>query len=778
MVVHIGERMTPSSLGPRNGIERSNTSSRHMNMPLWVAALATVALAGIALAHQRGWLDVPGLDELELATLDARFLVRGERPRLDEAVTIVGFDDRLHQTAPEVFQRRAGWAKFLDALHGYHPKAVGLDAFFAAPELPLPAEVTRQVSDTLAQLPADPTADSPLALAKRALQAVDVAVHGDDQLAAALRRSGNVLLPVLFFLDNGESAPMPADKPEPPGLHGARVGEGVVLERPVGQRPVRAEENLYSSLPILAKAASGAGSVNVVRDSDGKVRRVYAAIEHGGRLYQHMGLSLAARIGPNHGTSLVSGEPSLGFGDTQLHVDRSAVASLNFLGPGMVFPTISAADVLAGTVAPEKLAGKLVLVGYTDAARDRVATPFDAGVPGVVIHATLVHNILHGELLQHAPGYFGPAMLLAFGAVMTLLQLRRIRQRRGWVSGAVGAVLVLGWLAGAYILFLNGILVAVAAPVSGVVIIALAATTVALAIEGREKASLRAAFGQYVTGSLVEKILDDPSQVRLGGERRQLTVLFSDIRGFSSFSEQMQPDELSSFLNEYLSPMTHLVLHEGGMLDKYIGDAVMAVYGAPLPQAHHAAAACRTALAMQAEIQRLNIAWNQRGLPAIAVGVGINTGDMSVGNMGSDVRFDYTVMGDAVNLASRLEGLTKEVGCAILCGPEVPQAVGNEFVFRELDRVRVKGRGGSVQVYELLGTPEQSRLAAPAIAAYAQALALYRNREFPEAARALEAFLAAHPGDLAAKKLLARLEIMAQNPPGPSWDGVYDQQNK
>jgi adenylate cyclase len=328
------------------------------------------------------------------------------------------------------------------------------------------------------------------------------------------------------------------------------------------------------------------------------------------------------------------------------------------------------------------------------------------------------------------------------------------------------------------VLFRQGMLVGVAEPIAGVGLIALLATTVALAIEGREKANLRMAFGQYVSSGLVEKILDDPGQVRLGGERRPLTVLFSDIRGFSSFSERMQPENLSSFLNEYLSPMTHLVLQQGGMLDKYIGDAVMAVYGAPLPQADHAAAACRTALQMQQEIARLNIAWRARGLPDIQVGIGINTGEMSVGNMGSDVRFDYTVMGDAVNLASRLEGLTKEVGCAILCGPDVPAAVGDGFVFRELDRVRVKGRGGSVQVYELVGTRGQARLDATALVAYAAVLESYRERDFATARAGLQAFVAAHADDPAAAKLLARIDVMAQDPPGPGWDGVYDQKNK
>ena len=172
----------------------------------------------------------------------------------------------------------------------------------------------------------------------------------------------------------------------------------------------------------------------------------------------------------------------------------------------------------------------------------------------------------------------------------------------------------------------------------------------------------------------------------------------------------MEPEALSSFLNEYLTPMTRIVLDQGGMLDKYIGDAVMAVFGAPLEMADHTAAMCRVALEMQATLAEKRADWVARGLPGLEIGIGLNAGPMSVGNMGSEMRFDYTVMGDAVNLASRLEGLTKEYRCAILCGPRVPELAGDAFVFREIDYVRVKGRGGALRVYELVGHRDTSRL--------------------------------------------------------------------
>ncbi len=754
-------------------------SLRRANVPLWSALLATVLAAAGLLGHHTGQWTIPGLDEAELATVDARFSLRGSRLPADDQIVIVGFDDRLRQTSPDVFQRRAGWATFLRALATYQPRAVALDAFFTSPEMPLPAPVTQAVASALAGLTQEDIAHSPaVAQAQRALSLVHDAVHGDDALADALRSSHNVLLPLLFFLDRGEAQPLPPGSPEPSGLKGARLTEGVVTDAPVGRRPPRAEAAVYGSLPILAQAAAGAGAVNVLRDTDGKVRRVLAVIEHGERYYQPLGLSLAQRAGRNLATSYVTGDATVQLGNHALPVDRNGTATLNFLAPDGGFRTFSAADVLAGTLPRDALKNRLVLVGYTDAARDRVATPFDTAVPGVQIHATLAHNALHDELLRRLPGWASALALLLMGMLLTAAQSQRVRQRRAWVAGLLALGLALGWLGLSQALFAQQWLVDVAGPLVGIVVIALAATSTALATEGREKAHLRAAFSQYVSGSLVERLLDDPSRVRLGGERRELSVLFSDIRGFSSFSEKMEPEALSAFLNEYLTPMTAIVLQQGGMLDKYIGDAVMAVYGAPLEQADHAAAACRSALAMQQALAGLNQSWQARHLPDLRIGVGINTGMMSVGNMGSEMRFDYTVMGDAVNLASRLEALTKELRCGILCGPTVPDRAGPDFVFREVDAVRVKGRGGALAVFELCGTTSACPLSPAALARYAEALSAYRGARWPDARIAIQAFLADHPSDGPAQRLADMIEALAADPPAADWDGVYDQHSK
>ncbi|MGE5186685.1 MAG: adenylate/guanylate cyclase domain-containing protein, partial [Acidobacteriota bacterium] len=251
---------------------------------------------------------------------------------------------------------------------------------------------------------------------------------------------------------------------------------------------------------------------------------------------------------------------------------------------------------------------------------------------------------------------------------------------------------------------------------------------------------------------------------------KELTVLFSDIRSFSAFAEGMGPETLASFLGEYLTPMTQLVLDSGGTLDKYIGDAVMAIWAAPVDLEDHAARACEVALRMQEELVALNARWRLQGRPAIAIGIGLNTGSMAVGNMGSAARFDYTVLGDQVNYGARLEALTKEYGVAILCGEATAKAAGARFVFRELDLVRVKGRAAAAPVFELVGRVGDATVDPR----FAEALATYRARDF-DAAR--EAF-AALEGDPAAAAMARRCTLLAAAPPPADWDGVYEQRSK
>ncbi|HKE15772.1 MAG TPA: adenylate/guanylate cyclase domain-containing protein, partial [Kofleriaceae bacterium] len=719
-------------------------------------------------------VSLPGLDAWEAATEDARARLAGARAPADDRIVIVGLDDRTHREMPDLFQTRRGVARLLDAVAAQRPAVVGLDMFFASPEERLDPAVVAKVDQALAALAAE-AAPSPAAQAAGgALAAVKDELRGDELLAAAVARAAHLHLAFLLHLD--EEAPRRRIAP-PAGIARARLGEAVITDQPTGRRPARAAA-VTASLPAIGGGAAGAGFVNITPDPDGGLRRVPLVIEYGGACYAAFGLAiaLAASGSGADDVTYVTGDDfvELGGGE-RIPIDRRGRASLSYLGPARTFPHVSAADVVSGAAAGA-LTGKIALIGYTDAARDTIVQPFDSVTTGIEGHATLVHNILHGELLRRAGPLAELLLVAALGAVIALLQLRRVRQRGAWAVGVGALVAVVACFAASQYLFTaRATLVPVVPPVVAAIVAAAAALSTALATEGREKARLRSAFSRYVPPGVVERIIADPSRVRLGGERRELTVLFSDIRGFSRSAENLEPEVLSEYLNEFLTPMTSLVLDDGGMLDKYIGDAIMAVYGAPLEAADHASRACRTALAMQAALASLNAGFARRGLPGVALGIGINSGPMSVGNMGSQARFDYTVLGDAVNLGARLEALTRDYRVDVLVGEQTAELARGEFAFRELDTVRVKGRAGVGRIHELCGPVGAVRFTADDLALFGGALADYRGARWPAAGEALRAFLARHPDDGPAAVLLERVEALRARPQTGEWDGVFDQ---
>ncbi len=750
-----------------------------LNAPLLASGLAALLCAGLHAAHLARWVSLPGLDAWEAATEDARARLRGARAPDDDRIVIVGLDDRAHREAPDLFQKRRGVARLLDAVAAQKPAVIGLDMFFAQPELQLDRRVVEQVREALGLLAAEASKPSsappsPAAMASRAaLSAVLEELRGDEILARSVSRAGPLHLAFLLHLD--EEAP-PERFAAPPAIARAALGEAVVTNQPVGRRPPRAG-SLTASLSDIAGSAAGAGFVNITPDADGALRRVPLVIEYGGKYYAAFGLAIALAASGSSPDDIgyVSGEDAIALSDSlSAPVDRRGRASLRYLGPARTFRHVSAADIVNGS-APDALRGKIVLVGYTDAARDTVIQPFDTVMSGVEGHATLVHNLLHGQLLRRAEPGTALLLLLALGGCITLLQIRRLRQRGGWVVGVGAVAAIAAYFAAGHFLYVNhDLLIPLVPPVLSAALITAASLSTALATEGREKARLRSAFSRYVPPGVVDRILADPSRVRLGGERRELTVLFSDIRGFSRSAENLEPEVLSEYLNEFLTPMTNLVLDEGGMLDKYIGDALMAVYGAPLEAADHAARACRTALAMQGALGGLNAEFARRGLPEVQVGIGINSGPMSVGNMGSQARFDYTVLGDAVNLGARLEALTREYRVNVLVG-ETTASLASDFAFRELDTVRVKGRAGVGRIHELCGPIGAARFAADDLALFAAALEHYRAGRWKEAEPDLRTFLDHHPDDGPAQVLLERVAALRAHPPAAQWDGVFDQ---
>ena len=735
---------------------------RTRNVPLITAIATTLVAVVLAIVHT-SVAALPGLAAIEGFTIDARFRLRGPRAPSTDRVVIVGLDNKLRREAWDVLQTRRGYARLIDALTAYDPKVIALDFFFSSPEVILPAELAEQVVEAKKEIEASTEADAKTERHAPLIFAIAEELRGDEVLAESVATSGRVYMAASFHLGGRV-----ASAEEPVGLAKARHGEVADAGGGGALRPVNANA-VTTTIADIAKGAAGAGIVNHYRDDDGVTRRVPLAIEFAGRHYMPLGLAVAlAELGTIGDTRYLVGESTLQAGGRELPVSRAASVMLDVMGPDRI-QRVSAADVIAGRVDKAALAGKLVFVGLTYAESDKVTTPLARDADGIELHATLAENVLGNRFLRASGSVATIVATLVLCALACVVQLRRVR-RRPWVPPLVALGAIIAYVVVGVVLFASGTVVTIAAPVVLASVVVLAAMIGGLATEGREKAKLRAVFSQYVAGPVVDRILADPARAKLGGERKELTVLFSDIRGFSLFSEGMPPEELAAFLGEYLTPMTELVLESGGTLDKYIGDAVMAIWGAPVDVPDHAARACDVALKMQAALVALNKTWAASGKPAVAIGVGINTGAMAVGNMGSAARFDYTVLGDQVNLGARLEALTKEYGISILVGEATVAAAGDGFVFREIDLVRVKGRAGAVPVFELVGR----RANAKVDPRFPAALALYRAREF---AAAREAF-AALDGDPVAAAMAARCAILAAAPPDEDWDGVYEQKSK
>lgn len=429
---------------------------------------------------------------------------------------------------------------------------------------------------------------------------------------------------------------------------------------------------------------------------------------------------------------------------------------------------------------------RIVFVGTTiPEHQDLHATPFrDAGgtegallFPGVEIHAQAAAALLAGRFLRPAPraAQYGWTALLAVAVVLALARLRALK------GALVAAALATAAVAAAWLGFTReGLWLWAVAPVLSTGLAWGGATAVLVTDEALEKTRIRRMFQQYLPPAVVRQLIHRPELLALGGEERVATMLFSDVKGFSRVAEGLAPTALVALLNEYLTAMTDVVVQHGGVIDKYLGDALMAEFGVPIPQDDHAVRACRAALGMRDELRRLREEWTRRGMPALQARTGINTGRVLVGNLGSFRMMDYTCMGDHVNLASRLEGVNKEYGTLILVSEFTWREVEPHFVGREIDRVRVVGRGEAVGVYELIAVREAGvdEGTTALLAGFADALALFRERQFGAALEAFEALSERFPDDGPAAVYLERCHKHVILPPPLDWDGVFQLASK
>jgi adenylate cyclase len=561
--------------------------------------------------------------------------------------------------------------------------------------------------------------------------------------------------------------------------------------------------NPIVNLPIYNEASLHSGSFGVEPDRDGVIRRAQLVVMGGGKPYPALALEMA-RIGLGEELRVVTDAShriqSLSFAKQgrEIPVSKLGLMDINFRGPSFSFPYVSALEVLGDAEevtylqngrfqkAPrsEVLDGAYALLGLSAiGVHDMRAFPYDPNTPGVEGHATILDNLLADDMLRRGPTWASYALgATIFLGGLALAHALAVLEALPGLLTVLAALLGLGY-ADVRLLFANDINLTTSPLLIEILLLFIVTVAAKYVLEEKNKKFIRGAFSKYVAPAIVDSILKDPAKLTVGGDRKELTILFSDIRSFTSFSEKMDAKALAQFLNDYLGTMTDIVFECEGTLDKYIGDAVMAFWGAPLDQPVHARNACLAAIRMQQVLAEHRPRFQERYGIDVAIGIGINTGIVNVGNMGSERIFEYTVIGDHVNLASRLEGLTKYYGVGIVTTRFTLDAIAASGqpapAHRVLDSVKVKGKKTAVELIEL----PSRELPSEGIELFNQARLLYRERRWDEAVAAFrqaEAALegSAGSGDGPCQVFIERCQELKQNPPNADWDGSWEMHSK
>ncbi|HOI30894.1 MAG TPA: CHASE2 domain-containing protein [Melioribacteraceae bacterium] len=706
------------------------------------------------------------LKELELKLIDSRFSERGKKEIKDSAdVVIVEIDqETINQLTPpynRIPLPRSIYAKLIENLNQVGVRAIGIDVIMSNPDSQSPG--------------------------------------GDSLLFESIRKYRNVV--VAGKIDESEDFRM--------------ENSGYMLSDTSRVKKFYNYENLFFS------ADSSIGIVQPPADFDFVYRR-YIPFRVTGITDSRVpsfGFAVINKVLglPGFATALV-GEYFFELGQKKIPKYDNNSVLINFYGPSRTFNYIKLQDIidddslltkdevdyqteinvwdeyLSDPDMRSRLENKIVLVGSTmPEDRDILAVSFAKGtrkgdnlMHGVEFHANTIQNILWNDhiTVQSVESEIILVLILTVIVFIVTSLVRKIKLRIGIFIEIINLLLIVLSVYGLYqlsiYLFINNkFLIVIVSPALALILGYIGSTAYHFIMERQQNVLIKGMFSQYVSKSIVNELLADPDKLKLGGEKKNLSVLFSDIAGFTTFAEKKEPEELVSFINEFLNEMTEIILSNGGTLDKYLGDAVMAFWGAPVEIEDHAYKACLTSLQMQDKLAELRDKWSKEGEPLIRIRIGINTGEVIVGNIGGVKRFDYTVLGDDVNLASRLEGANKEYGSNIMISDSTYQLVKEKVLVRELDIIRVKGKTEPTRVYELISlTGDQKASAAiEQMHEYFQGLELYRNKSF-EPAHDYFKRCAEKLGDYPSRVYLNRCEYYLKNPPAENWDGVFEFKTK
>jgi adenylate cyclase len=742
------------------------------------------------------------LQRLEYDSLDTRFRYRPAKAvEVDPRIVIVDIDQHSQEVLGKWPFSRTHFAKMLDVLREDGAKVAAFDITFDKPDQTV--ELLRKIWRDLEARKKNGEEIDPKYEAW--LQKLVAENNADAQFAKAIDRFGPVVLGSFFL-----------KKEELKGIDDATLDQyadlidwysitRTAMNPATGKQDFLELERKYdqegtlfaatvANIPVLANPdnpeKTSIGFFNIVPDQDGVLRRTLLVLPFGRskdmndwQMFGSLEIQ-AVRLYLGLPTTKLSvnfnqiGVASVNFGDKlKIKPDYTGHMQINYRGPRGSYPYKSIADVVSRNFEPGTFKGKIVLVGASATGiGDQRSTPYGGiDYPGVEVHANVIDNILHQNfLVRGAQQALWDVLAILFLGIPLGIWMALVQPRWMWL----GAALFVPLAAVDYTAFRHGWWLNFTIPAMTLVGNVVLVSLYRVLIEEKEKRKIRAEFANYLSPEVIRRLLVDPSLV--DPKKTDITVMFSDIRGFTTISEKLDAQELALFLTQYLSDMTSIVFKNNGTLDKYIGDAVMAFWGAPYEEPGHATKACNGALEMIQRVRELQTQWEAEGKPKLEIGIGLNTGVVSVGRMGSSLRRGYTAIGDAVNLSSRLEGLNKDYGTHIIVNETTYQAAKNDgFVFRELDLMRVRGKLQPVTIYQLMGRQEDFASNGSAetlrsqVELFARARELYRHRQWNAAQSAFQEILDKWPKDGPSGVYLERCqEYIAAEPPA-NWDGVF-----
>ena len=741
----------------------------------WIRLLVRIAISGLSLVvfamHISGNPRFEIIDRIENYLYDVR--IRITMPdTIDDRVVIVDIDEASQVELGQWPWARNTLATIVNNLFdNYNIRVLGFDALFAEAE-----ETTAET--LLEELAESDIAQQPEVMAKldELRESLDSNIGFAESLIARDVVTGFVFKDSLADNEPETTGVLPA-----PIIRGADIPNVTV--------PFVEAAGFAGSLQDLQdNAAAGGFFDSPLIDSDGVFRRAPLIQQYRGDLYPSLGLAVArlAMGSPPVGLNFAGNSAdrlsgieleSFRLGEQVIPVNQQVAVFIPFRGRQGSFPFVSAKDVFSLEAPTEVLNGKIVLLGASAAGLlDLRSTPVGQRYIGVEAHANLIAGLLDGNIRQQ-PAYSDGlelALLVLIG-LLTVLVLPRLAPLTALIF--VVSILLAAMAGNMWMWVSLGLVVPIASLLCYTLIAALLQINYGFFIESRNKRHLSRIFGQYIPPSLVEEMDESGEEVSLEGESREMSVLFSDVRGFTTISEGLDARELTQLMNEFLTPFTGIIQKQRGTIDKYMGDCVMAFWGAPLADDEHARHAVMAGMQMTEAVRKLDKPFREKGWPQIRVGVGVSSGEMNVGNMGSEFRIAYTVMGDVVNLGSRLEGITKQYGVDMIISEGTRTQIP-DFVCREIDLVRVKGKTEPIAIFEPIG-PADSVAAEQQLKVddFAAAIAAYRRQDWDTAHKILRN-LKEQKDELLYNVYLDRIEKFRREPPPNDWDGVFEHQTK